>query len=186
MNMAVGSSQLVAPQPVAGGAQAAGGQAAAGAVWRPGGGGLAADVAEVASGFWSLVVGLGVTLAEFFRPTITLHYPHESLKMTARFRGHVELAPDPATGRPLCVACGSCQRACPSDCILVEGVKREGERRKSPTVFRLDFTKCSLCGACVEVCPTKGLRYSKEYNLASTDKSVYVFDLLKRLQAEKK
>jgi len=184
--MADASCQIAAQRLPAGGRRAPGGQGGAGVAQQLGGGGLAAHVGEIGRGFWSLVIGLGVTLGEFFRPTITVRYPHESLKMTARFRGHVELAPDPATGRPLCVACGSCQRACPSSCIVVEGSKREGERRKSPTVFRLDFTRCSLCGACVEVCPTRGLRYSKEYNLAGTDKGAYVFDLLKRLQAGKK
>ena len=65
-------------------------------------------------------------------------------------------------------------------------VKREGEKRKSATEFDLDFTKCSLCGSCVEVCPTDALEFSKDYNLASTRRDDYFYDLLKRLQAEQK
>jgi ferredoxin len=55
-----------------------------------------------------------------------------------------------------------------------------GEKKKSVTEFKLDFTKCSLCGSCVEVCPTDALEFSKDYNLASTSKEAfYQIDLLK-------
>jgi NADH-quinone oxidoreductase subunit I len=139
---------------------------------------------EISSGFRSLVTGMRITMEQFFKPTVTVHYPREALKMPERFRGHIELVRDPATGKSLCIACKSCEKACPSDCIFVEGIKREGEKRKSPTDFTLDFTKCSLCGSCVEVCPTDALRYSREYNLASTSKNEFLYDLMKRLEAE--
>ena len=141
-------------------------------------------IQEIIDGFRSLITGMRITIEQFFKPSVTVHYPHESLKMSDRFRGHIELARDPETGKSLCIACKSCEKACPSDCIFVEGVKREGEKRKSATDFRLDFTKCSLCGSCVEVCPTEALRFSKSYNLASTSKESYLYDLLKRMEAE--
>jgi NADH-quinone oxidoreductase subunit I len=139
---------------------------------------------ELFSGFSSLVTGMRVTIAQTFKPVVTVQYPHESLKMPARYRGHIELVRDPETGKSLCIACKSCEKACPSDCIYVEGLKREGEKKKSPTDFSVDFTRCSLCGSCVEVCPTDALRFTRDYNLASTDKNAYLFDLLKRLQTE--
>lgn len=141
---------------------------------------------EVIRGFNSLLIGMGVTIRQFFKPGVTVHYPHESLKMPARYRGHIELVRDPATGMSLCIACKSCEKACPSGCIAVEGIKREGEKRKSPTDFKVDFTKCSLCGSCVEVCPTEALRFSKNYNLAGTSREAYYLDLLKRLQTQSK
>jgi NADH-quinone oxidoreductase subunit I len=141
---------------------------------------------EVLSGFGSLLTGMRLTLQQFFQKEVTVHYPHQTLPMPKRYRGHIVLVRDPGTGKSLCIACKSCEKACPSDCIFVEGVKREGEKRKSPTEFTLDFTKCSLCGSCVEVCPTDALRFSKEYNLASTSRDAYLYDLLKRLQAEGK
>ena len=49
----------------------------------------------------------------------------------------------------------------------------------------LDFTKCSLCGSCVEACRDGAIRYSHEYNLASTNKEDYVMDLFKRLEDER-
>ncbi len=140
---------------------------------------------EIGSGFYSLLVGMRITLAQFFKPTVTLHYPHESLKMTPRFRGHIELVRDPQTGRAICFACKVCEKSCPSDCITVEGAKLEGEKRKSVTEFRLDFTKCSLCGSCVEACRSEAIRFSRDYNLASTNKDDFIFDLFKRLEAER-
>lgn len=139
---------------------------------------------EITTGFRSLVTGMRLTLTEFFKPPVTLQYPHESLKMQPRFRGHIELVRDEQTGKPLCFACKLCERACPSDCIKVEGVKLEGEKRKTVTEYRLDFTKCSLCGSCIEACKANAIRFSKEYNLASTSKEEFILDLFKRLETE--
>lgn len=137
---------------------------------------------EVFTGFNSLVTGMRVTIGQFFKPSVTVHYPHESLKMPARFRGHIELVRDPKTGKALCFACKLCERACPSDCITVEGAKLEGAKKKSVTQYILDFTKCSLCGSCVEVCPVDALAFSRGYNLASTSKTQYAqIDLYQRV-----
>jgi NADH-quinone oxidoreductase subunit I len=72
-----------------------------------------------------------------------------------------------------------CQKACPSQCITVEGEKPEGGKRKVPTQFTLDFTACSLCGLCVESCRFNAIRYSRVYNLAGTRKEEFLMDLLK-------
>jgi len=141
---------------------------------------------EVIRGFGSLLTGMRITLQQFFKKDVTVRYPHESLPMPPRYRGHIIFVRDPATGQSLCVACKSCEKACPSDCIVVEGLKREGEKKKSVTEFKLDFTKCSLCGSCVEVCPVDALTFSKEYNLASTSKEAFCqIDLYKRVTEAK-
>src|SRR5205807_383069 len=102
----------------------------------------------------------------------------------ARFRGHIELVLDPASGKPKCFVCKLCEKACPSDCITVEGIKPEGARRKTVNHYRLDFTKCSLCGSCVEACRDGAIRFSRDYNLAGTSKEEFIMDLFKRLEAE--
>ena len=139
---------------------------------------------EIISGFNSLVTGMRITIGQFFKPIITVQYPHETLKIPPRFRGHIELVRDPETGKALCYSCKLCERACPSDCISVDGAKLEGAKKKSVTTYMLDFTKCSLCGSCVEACRDGAIRFSREYNLASTSKEEYVMDLFKRLQEE--
>jgi NADH-quinone oxidoreductase subunit I len=139
---------------------------------------------ELWTGAWSLAVGMGITFVEFFKPKITLHYPHESLKMSARYRGHIQLIGD-EEGKPLCVVCGMCEKACPSNCISISGEKPEGSKKKVLTSYQLDFTKCSLCGSCVDSCNFGAVEFSREYNLASTRKEDYHFDLLKRLEERK-
>jgi NADH-quinone oxidoreductase subunit I len=141
-------------------------------------------IKEILLGFWSLVTGMRITIGQFFKRTVTVHYPHETLKIPPRFRGHIELVLDPETGKPKCFACKLCERACPSDCITVEGAKLEGAKKKSVTGYRLDFTKCSLCGSCVEACRDGAIRFSREYNLASTSKEDFVMDLFRRLEEE--
>jgi NADH-quinone oxidoreductase subunit I len=142
-------------------------------------------VSEVYSGLKSLFIGMRITISEFFKPIVTVQYPHESLKMSARFRGHIELVRDPSTGQAKCFVCKLCEKACPSDCITVEGIKPEGARRKTVTSYRLDFTKCSLCGSCVEACRDGAIRFSREYNLAGTRKEDFVMDLFQRLEAQR-
>ena len=142
-------------------------------------------VAEIFSGLKSLIVGMRITISQFFKPIVTVQYPHETLPIPPRFRGHIELVRDAATGKPLCFVCKLCEKACPSDCITVEGVKPEGAKRKMVTSYRLDFTKCSLCGSCVEACRDGAIRFSRDYNLASTSKEEFVMDLFKRLEAQR-
>ena len=140
---------------------------------------------EIVGGFQSLVTGMRITLQQFFKKDVTVRYPHQSLKMAKRYRGHVVLVKDPETGKSLCVACKSCEKACPSDCIVVEGIKREGEKKKSVSEFQLDFTKCSLCGSCIEDCHSDSLKFSKDYNLVGTNKDIFVhIDLVRKLGEE--
>ena len=137
---------------------------------------------DIFGGFYSLMVGLGITIKAFFQPVVTLQYPRESLKMTPRYRGHIELVPDPETGASLCIVCGMCQKNCPTGCITVAGAKPEGSKKKVLTKYILNFTTCSLCGICVESCKPNAINFSKDYNLAGPSKEAYIFDLLKRLK----
>ncbi|MFP4203264.1 MAG: NuoI/complex I 23 kDa subunit family protein [Opitutales bacterium] len=137
---------------------------------------------DVVGGFISLMVGMGITLKEFFRKPVTVQYPHESLKMAPRYRSHIIFVPD-EEGASKCIACNMCVKACPSECIIVEGEKKEGDKKKSVTRYELDFTKCSLCGACVEICPTDAIDFSKRYNLAAPGKEQFQnIDLCKDLE----
>lgn len=137
---------------------------------------------DLFSGTKSLAIGMGITIKYFFEPVVTVQYPHETLTMTPRFRGHIDLVKDPETGETKCIVCGMCQKACPSNCITVEGEKKEGAKKKTLSSYTLDFTKCSLCGLCVESCKPEAITFSKDYNLAGPRREDYVFDLLKRMQ----
>lgn len=142
---------------------------------------MGAYFSEIFQGLWSLFLGMGVTFKQFFKPVVTVPYPYETIKIPDRYRGHVELIED-EEGKPKCIVCMACQRACPSDCISLAGKKVEGSKKKALTSYDLDFTRCSLCGSCVEACKFDALEFSKEYNLASRRKEDFYFDLLKRLE----
>ncbi len=134
---------------------------------------------EIVNGVYTLFVGMKITFVHMFRRDVTVRYPRQSLKMTPRYRGHIELKCNETTGAPNCVVCMACERACPTGCIKLAGAKAEGAPRKTLTSYTLDFTTCSLCGLCVESCKFDALKFSKEYNLASRKKDDYKMDLLK-------
>ena len=63
---------------------------------------------EIATGFNSLLTGMRITIGQFFKPIVTVQYPHESLKMPEKFRGHIELVRDPETGKAPSASCSGC------------------------------------------------------------------------------
>ncbi len=141
---------------------------------------------ELFTGGMSLVEGLGVTMKALFMPIVTVQYPREEIDISPSFRGHIDLILDPEKNSYRCITCGMCEKNCPSDCITVKGKKLEGQKKKSLVLFELDFTKCSLCGTCVEICPVNALEYSKEYNLAAFSREAFHYDILSRLEERKK
>lgn len=169
-------------------------------------------ISEVILGFYSLIAGLGITIRAFFSRIVTVQYPREVIDITPTYRGHIELVPDPHTGEPKCISCGTCAMACSSNCITVEGEPLEIEREpfhvtgwppaisvpmekkrapgyieaieRPPVLFRLDFTKCSLCGLCVDVCPVKAIDFSQRYNLAGYSRQDFHLDLRSRLKEQ--
>ena len=141
---------------------------------------------DIIGGAKSLVTGLCITGREFFRPVVTEQYPYEVPVLPARFRGHIELIGNEETGEPNCVVCGMCQRACPSGCIELSGVKSETGKGKVLTTYQLDFTKCSLCGSCVESCNFNALQFSRVYNHVSFNKADFQLDLIARLKEQNK
>ena len=144
-------------------------------------------IRDTLSGFKSLLVGMRITGREAFKPVLTVPYPHDTLKMPARFRGHIQLVLDPETGRPRCTACTICAKSCPSGCIDLDGLRREGDKKKSVSKYMLDFTRCSLCGSCIESCPSDAIEFSKDYNVVTFDRDQFAkMDLYAKIEAQAK
>ena len=133
---------------------------------------------DLVTGAQSLIAGFAVTLKALLSPVVTVQYPREKIPVPAGYRGHPHLILEDDTGRPKCIACGTCMRLCPSQCIMVQGEKKEGDKRKYPTVFQVDFIRCSLCGTCSEVCPVAAIAYSDAYGLAGFTREEFQYDLL--------
>jgi len=140
---------------------------------------------EILVGFGSLIGGMAVTIRYFFKPIVTVQYPREKIIMTPRYRGHTQLILNPETGTHMCIACELCARTCPSQLITVKGVKVDA-KKKVPWQYIIEYQYCSLCGLCLEVCPTSALEWSDEYRLANFSRQDNVFDLLVRLQKQQR
>jgi len=138
---------------------------------------------EIAVGFWSLLGGMAVTIRYFVKPIVTVQYPREKIQMSPRYRGYPQFIIDPETQTHKCIACEMCARICPSQLITVEGTKFPGEKQKRATRYVHEHQYCSLCGLCVEVCPTTALDFSKVYTLAGFRREDCVIDHLTLLQA---
>lgn len=141
-------------------------------------------IREIISGFISLLKGMKVTIVTMFTKPYTVQWPREIAPLSPRYRGHIFLTTNEETGFANCIACGNCARICPSGCIQVMGKKPEGAKRKAVSLFILDFTKCSLCGLCVESCPVDGLDFSKNYALADYSAETFSsMDLMKTIHS---
>jgi len=137
---------------------------------------------DIIEGGWSLVEGMRVTLRRIYRPVVTVQYPRKQIDMSAAYRGHIEFRWFAETGSHKCIACGACQRACPSSVIRVQGIKVHVNSLKKASHYYIDFSRCSLCGLCVETCPTKTLQYSKEYEMEGESRWDSVVDLMARIE----
>jgi len=118
---------------------------------------------RIVLGFWNLLIGLSITTKYFFKPTMTQQYPEERLPLPERSRSMIKLIYDGEKDQFNCVACMMCAKACPNNCIKLEGVRQaDGKRRM--TTFKLDFSTCIFCGYCVEACGFDALTFvSEEY-----------------------
>jgi len=130
------------------------------------------------TGAWSLIAGLSVTIRYMFKNRVTVRYPKERVKLTPAYRGRIQLIRFEDTGTHNCVACMQCPQICPSNCIEIVGEKDPETRKKRPTKFELRYELCSLCGLCVDVCPTATLEYSKAYDEVSHDRADFMHDIL--------
>ncbi|WP_078058226.1 4Fe-4S binding protein [Desulfurobacterium indicum] len=153
---------------------------------------LAQNIKEFIKGIKSLFVGMKITGEYLVKPKITVNYPWETVGKEGLegFRMVIKLVPVPPNGnKHKCVACGMCARSCPSNCIkldvkqtveeveLPDGKKKKKVNRKLQG-FYVDFSLCSLCGLCVESCPTKTLQFSNYPYIVGTSRDDFVYNIL--------
>jgi NADH-quinone oxidoreductase subunit I len=136
-------------------------------------------IAVVFRGVASLAKGLAITFSYIFRRPITVQYPEERVVLPVRSRGRLVLPLDPEKGTDRCTACMRCVQICPNHSIDVEkAVDAEGKPRPKAATYRYNLASCMFCNLCVEACPFFALVMSDEYELATTDRSSLVRDLV--------
>ncbi len=132
---------------------------------------------SIFSGFSSLLTGMGITFRQSLRKPVTLQYPHETPELSEAYRSAIQLVRFDETDSHDCIACMQCVKICPSYCITIEGGKIDGIKKKRASKFEMDFALCSLCGLCIDTCPTDTLEYSRLYEEAGRERG-WLYDLL--------
>jgi len=136
-------------------------------------------LAGAVRGIVSLAKGLGITFSYLFQKPITVQYPEERVALPLRFRGRLVLPVDPKTGRNRCTACMRCVRICPNHSIDIEKASDPDPAAKPrPARYLYNLGTCMFCNLCVETCPFFAIVLSDEHELAMTDRSGLVIDLV--------
>jgi NADH-quinone oxidoreductase subunit I len=104
------------------------------------------------------------------RGAFTIQYPEERMPMFPRYRGPLMHLTDPEKGIPKCIACGLCERTCPTRSIKVTKAEEKVEGQNVPGTFEYDMNTCMFCGFCVQVCPTLALQHTPELETAAYSK----------------
>ncbi len=94
---------------------------------------------------------------------LTTRYPAVHEAIAEEFRGR------PVLHAARCSAgegCTACTQVCLPQALWV--VADEDER--TPRQLTLDYTRCIMCGPCVNACPAQALTMSQDYELAATQR----------------
>jgi len=119
-------------------------------------------------GIWNLLLGMKITMINFFRPKITEQYPEnrKTQVMFERFRGELTM-PHNANNEHKCTACGICQMNCPNGTITViskqETDEATGKTKKVLDKYEYDLGSCIFCDLCVRSCPQDAIAWSQAF-----------------------
>jgi NADH-quinone oxidoreductase subunit I len=136
----------------------------------------------------AILQGMWITARHFFknlfhpRAMPTILYPEKKRAYSSRFRG-LQILTVKENGDVRCTACMMCATACPAACIHITAAEHPDPHvEKYPLEFNIDMLRCVFCGFCEEACPVDAIRMGPTYELASFNRSDFIFtkeDLMK-------
>lgn len=137
---------------------------------------------EIIHGTKTLLIGMKVTGVYFFRnwltrkDVITQQYPDniDTLKMFDRFRGEVIMTHN-EKNEMKCDACTLCENACPNGSIEIihdsEINPETGKKKRFLVKHIYHLEMCTMCGACIEVCPGEALAWGQDFHHSTSDRA---------------
>jgi NADH-quinone oxidoreductase subunit I len=75
-----------------------------------------------------------------------------------------------------CIACESCARACPVNCIYIGKQREAGRKGFQVTSFTIDYGKCLFCALCTEGCPVDCIFMGSSHDLSCYSREGCVVD----------
>ena len=102
------------------------------------------------------VKAFALAMRYFFKPKLTLNYPHEKNPTSPRYRGEHALRRYP-NGEERCIACKLCEAICPAQANTIEAGPRRNDGTRRTTRYDIDKMKCIYCGFCQEACPVDAI-----------------------------
>lgn len=131
---------------------------------------------------WALIEivrGLAQSFFYIFKRKVTLNYPFEKGRISARFRGEHALRRYP-NGEERCIACKLCEAVCPAQAITIEAEEREDGSRRT-TRYDIDMVKCIYCGLCQESCPVDAIVEGPNFEFSTFTREELYYDKEKLL-----
>ena len=113
-----------------------------------------------------IISGLTLTLKYFFKPKVTLNYPHEKSPLSPRFRAEHALRRYP-NGEERCISCKLCEAICPAQAITIEAAPRAEDGSRRTVRYDIHMTKCIYCGLCQESCPVDSIVEGPNYEFST-------------------